>query len=58
MKKIVILNATSEENEMLIECLRLLFPDCEIQGQSKRMESAKEVQAVSGVASSKSHYLK
>ena len=39
MDKIVILSGNSERNDSLIECLRMLFPECEIQNLSGRTES-------------------
>jgi len=38
MNKIVILNGTSERDDSLIECLNILFPECEIEIQSKQTE--------------------
>ena len=30
MEKIMVLTNTSEEEDMLITCLRILFPECEV----------------------------
>ena len=38
MDKIVILTGNSERNDSLIECLNILFPECEIEIQSKQTE--------------------
>ena len=38
MDKIVILNGNSERDDSLIECLNILFPECEIEIQSKQIE--------------------
>ena len=56
VKKIVVLNGHSEQDELLMACLRWLFPECDIQVQSKEMKNAEEVHTVSELTSSKSHY--
>jgi len=38
MDKIVILSSNSERNDSLFECLSMLFPECEIEIQSKQKE--------------------
>jgi hypothetical protein len=38
MEKIVVLNGFSEEDGMLINCLKVLFPECEIRVGSNQME--------------------
>ena len=38
MDKIVILNGNSEKDDSLIESLNILFPECEIEIQSKQTE--------------------
>lgn len=43
MEKIVILNGTSEEDNMLFDCLRILFPECEIQIRSGNNDSSRDV---------------
>ena len=43
MDRIVIVTDSSEENDMLITCLRMLFPECEIQIVSSRTESPGDV---------------
>lgn len=48
MKKIVILTDHPERGNMLIACLHILFPECEVQVLSKRMEILGDVQAASG----------
>lgn len=40
MEKIVILSGPAEGDEMLIACLRVLFPEYEIRVRSKRLESS------------------
>ena len=47
MKKIVIMNGPSKQNDLLMACLHILFPECEIQVQSKEMRIAEEVHTVS-----------
>ena len=36
MEKIVVLTGETEHDETLIKCLRMLFPECEIEIQSKQ----------------------
>ena len=43
MKKIVILTESSEQPDTLIKCLSVLFPECEIQIQSKQAVSSEDV---------------
>ena len=43
MKKIVILTESSQQPDTLIKCLRVLFPECEIQIQSKHSVSSEDV---------------
>ncbi len=43
MEKIVVLTGHSGGNERLIECLRILFPDCEIQTLVRKPDRAVEV---------------
>jgi len=50
MEKIVILNASSKGHEMLISCLRILFPECQIQIQPKGAESLGNIQNTQGRA--------
>ena len=45
MEKIVILSGAAEGDEMLISCLPVLFPECEIQVRSKRMRSSGDLLA-------------
>lgn len=40
MEKILILSGPAEGDEILIACLRILFPEYEIQVRSKRLESS------------------
>jgi hypothetical protein len=42
VKKIVILGGSSEEGVVLNACLRLLFPECEIQIQPREEKNTKE----------------
>ena len=44
MEKIVILKRPSEKDDLLISCLRILFPECEIEVQSGQFESPKDIQ--------------
>jgi hypothetical protein len=46
MKKIVILCDPSEENDRLITCLRILFPECEIQVQPRGVGNFGDVPTV------------
>jgi len=48
MKKIVILSDDPERVDMLIVNMHILFPECEIQVLSKRMEILGDVHAGSG----------
>lgn len=48
MEKIVVSNASSKGYEMLIACLRILFPECQIQLHSKGMESLEEIPDTQG----------
>ena len=41
MEKIVILTNPSEEDDILISCLQILFPGCEIRVESKENENLK-----------------
>ena len=50
MNKIVLLTDCPERGNMLIECLRILFPECEIQVLSKQMGTFRDVQATSRFA--------
>lgn len=36
MEKIVVLRNLAEENTILVQCLRMVFPECEIEIRSKR----------------------
>jgi hypothetical protein len=39
MERIVILSNPSEEDDILIACLQILFPECEVQVKSKETEN-------------------
>ena len=39
MKKIVILKDPSQEDDLLVACLHILFPECEVQIGSNGVES-------------------
>lgn len=56
MKKIVIINGPSKQDNLLMACLRILFPECDIQVQSQGIESAEAVHTVLEPDPSKSHY--
>ena len=43
MEKIVILSGASEEDGMLIDCLRILFPECELQIRSGDNDSSRDL---------------
>jgi len=43
MKKIVIKTDCPEADNVLIACIRMLFPECEIQILPVRMKSSKDV---------------
>ena len=38
MKKIILLREQSEGDDLLVSCLRIMFPECEIQVRSKEVE--------------------
>jgi hypothetical protein len=40
MKKIIIVAEHTENVELLISCLKTIFPECEIEIQSKKMETS------------------
>ena len=46
MEKIVILSANTKHNELYMSLLSILFPECEIQIQSKGIEAVETVQKV------------
>ncbi len=48
LKKIVILTDHPERSDMLIACLRILFPECEILVKIKRNGVSEDVQTDSG----------
>ena len=48
LKNIVILTDHPEKHDMLIVCLRRLFPECEIQVETKRNGVSEDVQTDSG----------
>ncbi len=50
LKKIVILTNHPEKRDMLIACLRRLFPECEIQVKPKEMEFLKMSRQLQGLA--------
>jgi hypothetical protein len=50
LKKIVILTDHPEKHDMLIVCLRRLFPECEILVKIKRMEFLKMSRQIQGLA--------
>jgi predicted phosphatase len=50
LKKIVILTDHPEKHDMLITCLRRLFPECEIQVKPKEMEFLKMSRQLQGLA--------
>jgi len=50
LKKIVILTDHPEKHDMLIACLRRLFPECEIRLISKEMEFLKISRQIQGLA--------
>lgn len=47
IKKIVILGGSDKGNSMLIECLKILFPECDIQVQPKSNVNAGRAQTSS-----------
>ena len=53
MKKIVIMNGPTKQNELLMACLSILFPECEILIQSQGIETVEAVQKVLEPASSR-----
>ena len=48
MEKIVILNSPCERDSILIACLRILFPECEIEVRSQVMEGPGNVHVTPG----------
>lgn len=46
MEKIVLLTSDSDRDNNLIKCLKALFPECEIDIQSKEGKSAVSVNAI------------
>jgi predicted phosphatase len=50
LNKIVILTDHPEKHDMLIVCLRRLFPECEIQVKPKEMEFLKMSRQIQGLA--------
>lgn len=50
MDKIVVIADHSEGNQQLVKCLKLLFPECEIEVVSKRTEHIKDISLSPGAA--------
>ncbi len=48
MEKIVVLTGRYGVDEKLIECLRILFPDCEIQTLRRESGDAQEIPSFAG----------
>lgn len=55
MNKILIMNGYSKQDDLLVACLHILFPECEIQVQSQGIETVEAVQKIIEPTSSKFH---
>ena len=49
MEKIVVLTNPAKEDNMLIACLHVLFPECEIRVQSSRGKDIRDCNGIRGV---------
>ena len=48
MDKIVVLSGNTERDDNLVRCLKMLFPECEIEIVSRRSENRKDQPPVTG----------